>query len=77
MEKTLKQLLIEKGLEESKITNHYSDLYCKVCPESTEAIGEYESILGFKPSVTTFIDQIDKELWYDVAGGYSEYFNNK
>lgn len=77
MNKTLKELLKEKGLKDNQISNHQSDLYCKVCPESTEAIKEYSSTLGIDLHEKTFIDEIDKELWYDIPLAYSEYFNNK
>lgn len=68
--KTLKELLLEKGLKESEIGNHESDLYCKVCPESVEAIAEFEAMIGCSTRKTTFINQINNELWYDVPFGF-------
>lgn len=76
MQKTLMELLKEKGLKDNQISTHESDLYCKVCPESTEAIKEYSSMLGVNLNETTFIDNINKELWYDIPFGYMpEHFN--
>lgn len=44
------------------IDTHESDLYLRVNPISRKLVGEYE----YKNFVTTFIDNIDHELWYDI-----------
>ena len=70
MKKSLKELLLEKGLKESDIGNHESDLYCKVCPEAVAAISEYEKMIGVSTGKTTFLNQITHELWYDIPFGF-------
>lgn len=58
----------ETGVE---IENHESDLYCKVTPETTQIIKEYQ----FKNSVTIFIYK--GERWYDIPFAYDPYWKNK
>lgn len=68
--KSLKQILLEKGVKASDIGNHESDLYCKVCPEAVAAITEYENMIGVSTHKTTFINNITHELWYDIPFGF-------
>lgn len=76
--KSLKQILLENGVKESDIANHESDLYCKKSLESEKALKEYEKALGHSVGATTFIDNITKEIWFDVPFGYMpEHFNSK
>lgn len=42
-----------------------SDLYLKVTEMSTKLINQYD----FKENVTTFIDNIDHEHWYEIPFG--------
>lgn len=51
-----------KIMKENEIDHHESDLYLKVNENSKKLIEEYD----FKENVTTFIDEIDDELWYDI-----------
>ena len=46
--------------------NGLDDLYLKVTPVSKELVDQYE----FKCNVTTFVDQIDHTLWYDIPFAY-------
>ena len=48
------------------IAHHCSDLYLRVTPASTALIEKYD----FRQNVTTFIDQIDRVLWYEVPFAY-------
>lgn len=68
--KTLKEILINAGIKESEIDNHCSDLYVKVTEISKKVIDSYE----YKQNVTTFTDEIEHKLWYDVAFAYPEYY---
>lgn len=44
------------------IDHHDSDLYLKVTPVSRELVQQYD----YKNLVTTFIDNIDHVLWYEI-----------
>jgi hypothetical protein len=48
------------------IDHHRSDLYLRVTPASTVLVNEYE----FKNQVTTFKDNIEHVLWYDIPFAY-------
>lgn len=50
------------------IDHHASDLYLKVTPETTQIINQLES----KSLLTTFTDNIDNELWYEIPFVYYE-----
>ena len=56
-----------KVLNPREIDHHCSDLYCKVTPASRAIIDRYQ----FKNLVTTFIDNIDHELWYEIPFSYN------
>jgi len=49
---------------------YFSDLYCKVTSESRRIIGEYEH----KSNVTTFKNNIDGTLWYDIPFAFDLYW---
>lgn len=70
--KTLKEILINAGIKESEIDNYCSDLYVKVTDISKKVINSYE----YKQQVTTFTDNIEHKLWYDIPFGYTneDYF---
>lgn len=61
-----------KNMDSKDIDNHESDLYIKVNPVSKELINNYE----FKNNVTTFKDDVNKELWYEVPFAYIPFWNN-
>lgn len=50
------------------IDHHASDLYLKVTPETTRIINQLEN----KSLLTTFTDNIDNELWYELPFCYYE-----
>lgn len=50
------------------IDHHASDLYLKVTPETTQIINQLEN----KSLLTTFTDNIDNELWYELPFCYYE-----
>lgn len=50
-----------------------SDLYLKVTPTSTELIAEYD----FKDNVKRFIDSIDRELWYEIPFGNTDWWEHR
>lgn len=53
--------------------NWTSDLYVLKNEISTKFVESYE----FKVNVTTFISEIEKNVWYDIPFAYSEYHNKK
>lgn len=71
--KNIYQEAIEK-MNKKDIEHYCSDLYLKVNKTSKDIINNYE----FKDAVSTFIDNIDKEEWYDIPFGYmDEYVKEK
>ena len=54
------------------MTNHYSDLYVKVTPESQAILERYKDL-----SVSRFMHQGDGTLWYDIAFQYMPYWDEK
>lgn len=60
--------LKEKGVPSNDISHWCSDLYLRVTPTTKEIVSRYE----FKNLVTTFIDNIDKVLWYEIPFAYYE-----
>ena len=46
--------------------HHYSDLYCKVTEDTRAIISKYE----YKRCVSTFIDNVTGQLWYDIPFAY-------
>ena len=48
-----------------------SDLYIKKTLESAKLIAEYE----FKSGVTTFVDNIDGCIWYDIPFAYDPFWS--
>lgn len=74
MEKSLYEQLKEIMKPEDIDHDCYtSDLYCKVTPASTEIINNYT----YKSNVTTFINNITHELWYDIPFAYDLYWLEK
>jgi len=63
---TIKEQLIQLGMRPEEISNHESDLYVLKNKISEKFVLEYK----FKQNVSTFISQIDKEIWYDIPFGY-------
>ncbi len=61
--KSIYRQMVEAG---QKISNHATDLYVKVTPESRVIINSYQ----FKRNVTTFISQLDHERWYNIPFAY-------
>jgi hypothetical protein len=49
-----------------KISNHETDLYIPVTPETKKLIEAYK----FRSSVTTFVNQVEGGLWYDIPFAY-------
>lgn len=50
-----------------------SDLYLKVTPVSKELVAQYK----FKHQVTTFIDNIDHELWYELPFANTDWWERR
>lgn len=67
---TIKERLLEMGMDEHEIDNHESDLYVLKNEISDKFVSEYE----FRKQVTIFRDNIDNVLWYDIPFAYSEHF---
>lgn len=54
------------SLDPADVDHHCSDLYLRVTPESQKLINKYE----YKHLVSTFIDNIDHVLWYEIPFAY-------
>lgn len=59
---------LSEGMPKEHLAHWYSDLYVKVTPFSKAIVSNYE----FKHLVTTFIDQIDHELWFEIPFAYNK-----
>ena len=68
--KTLREILLDAGMKKEELDNHCDDLYVKVNEISKKIINNYE----FKNNVTTFTDDIEHKLWYDIPFAYPEYY---
>jgi len=62
--------LAVQQMEAKDIDNHCSDLYLRKNEISTRLVNEYE----FKQNVTTFKDQIDHDIWYEIPFQYPKYY---
>ena len=56
-----------KTMRPGDIDHHCSDLYLRVNDISRNLVNQYR----FKSLVTTFVDQIDHVLWYDIPFAYT------
>jgi len=65
--KTIKEQLLDLGMEENEIDSHESDLYVLKNPISLKWLMGYE----FKQNVTEFRSQIDNKIWFDIPFGYA------
>ena len=59
---------VKKKLPPEHVDHWQSDLYIKATPEAAAIIANYE----YKNLVTTFIDNIDHVLWYEIPFAYYE-----
>jgi len=55
-----------KRIPENDIDHHASDLYLRKTPETEKLIQEYK----YKNLVSTFVDNIDHVVWYDIPFAY-------
>lgn len=60
--------ILAEGMPKEHISHWYSDLYVKVTPFSKEIVSKYE----YKNLVTTFVDQIDNELYFEIPFCYNK-----
>ena len=56
-----------------QISNHESDLYVPVTPETTAIVNGY----AFKSNVTRFTSNIDKKQWYDIPFAYAPWWSER
>ena len=72
-EPTLYEAVIARNIKHS---NHESDLYLPVNPETTKLVKHY---YGDPPSacVDRFRNQVEGGVWYDVAFAYLPWWENK
>lgn len=59
-----------KTLPASDIDHHETDLYIRRTPQSEILVNVWVDVTGFRSSVSTFRDQIDGDIWYDIAFAY-------
>ncbi len=70
METTTTTIYEEVKKANLKTDHHCSDLYIPVNDVSKAIIDNYKN----KSNVTTFTDNIDGELWYDIPFAYDPFF---
>lgn len=58
----------KKQMKSKDIDHWQSDLYLKVTPISEKLVDKYD----YKNLVTTFIDNIDHDLWFEIPFAYIE-----
>ena len=75
---TLYERLV-KVLTPEQIDHWQSDLYVKVTPESKKIVEEFRNLedASKRITATTFKDQINNELWYEIAFAYDPYWIEK
>jgi len=56
-----------------EIDNHESDLYVPVNADTQKLITKYR----FRSNVTTFVNQIDGKLWFDIPFAYTPFWEEK
>jgi len=71
--RSVHQQMLAAGVE---IDHHESDLYAKVCPESTRILEE-AGIAVDGHSARTFTSQVDGEQWYDLPFRYEPFWDRK
>jgi len=64
------QRLKEAGIP---ISNHCSDLYCKVTRESTRILSQYE----YNSMVRPFRNNNDGAIWYDIPFAFDPYWQQR
>ena len=57
------------------IAHHQSDLYLRISPESRKLVAEFKQEYG-PAAVSTFLDALDRDMWYDIAFQYTPYWQN-
>jgi hypothetical protein len=65
---SLYQALVDAGVE---VSNHYSDLYYPVTPQTTEILSRYPDL---RRSTTAFINNITQTLYYDTPFQYTPFW---
>lgn len=65
MSLTIYQECIQRGVA---VRNHYSDLYIPVTPETREMVKRHGA------HASTFRNQVEGGLWYDVPLAYDPYW---
>ena len=67
---TIYEKMVQAGV---KIENHCSDLYVPKNKITDRIVADYE----FPACVSVFRDNIDRELWYDIAFAYEPFWSEK
>ena len=71
MENNLYEAIKKAGIQ---IQNHYSDLYFPVTPESVAILAQYPAA---KRIATTFTNQVEGGLWYEVPFAFRPYWEER
>lgn len=66
MEKSVIQELLKLGMDKEDINTHESDLYVLKNEISTYFV---ENVYRYPGNVTTFVDDIDGNVWYEIPFG--------
>ena len=70
---SLFQMVVKLGIP---FSNHASDLYIPVTPETTKLLQSI-TIKGRKHHYSVFNNQVEGGLWYDVAFAYEPFWSAK
>lgn len=67
---TLYQALVDAGI---KVSNHYSDLYYPVTPQTTEILSRYPDL---KRISVTFYNKLTNSLYYETPFQYLPFWES-
>lgn len=77
-EKSLYQMLLDQGVPQTDIGNHYSDLYVRVTRKTEEIIQDYIQRNGLKGMPEVFRSNIAGEgYWYDIPFAYIPFWEER
>ena len=66
---------LSKLVKPDAISHRYSDIHVKRTPEVMDLLKKHFGDLNHA-CIIGFTNQITKESWIEVAGGYTEYFDH-
>lgn len=77
LNQSIYNVLMDAQISEMDIDNHFSDLYVRVTPETTELLRRYYEAQGAKRMPETFRSNLGDGQWYDIPFAYNTYWEDK